>query len=111
MPRPLDHYVFLLGLILPMWVALLAMSGAYGVHWTTRSRLWLVARVSVVGLIVLTASLFLVKVEEVNRSVLALFVGVSGLGLWVERGLVLGLAPPRARGRPLVTRRRRGGDR
>ncbi len=72
-----------------MWVALLAMSGAYGVHWTTRSRLWLVARVSVVGLIALTASLFLVKVEEVNRSVLALFVGVSGLGLWVERGLVL----------------------
>ena len=41
-----------------------------------------------VGLVLLTASLFLLKDSEVNRSLLALFAGVSALGLWVERGLV-----------------------
>ena len=68
---PLGHYLWLLGLIVPMWVGLLAASGAYGIGWTTRSRFWLVLRVSVVGLLALTAGLFLVKAEEVNRSVLA----------------------------------------
>ncbi len=86
---PLAYYLWLLGLIVPMWVGLLAVSGAYGMGWTTRSRLWLVLRVSAVGFVALTAGLFLAKVEEVNRSVLALFVGVSGAGLWAERTLVL----------------------
>lgn len=86
---PLDHYLWLLGLIVPMWIALLAAFGAYGVGWTTRSRFWLIARVSGAGLIALTAGLFLVKAGEVNRSVLALFVGASGVGLWIERSLVL----------------------
>ena len=43
---------------------------------------------SAVGLVLLTASLFLLKDSEVNRSLLALFAGVSAVGLWVERGLV-----------------------
>ena len=86
---PLGHYLWLLGLIVPMWVCFLALSGAYGVRWTTRSRLWLVARVSAVGLLALTAGLFLLKFEEVNRSVLGLFVAVSGVGLWLERELIL----------------------
>jgi len=86
---PLHVYLWLLGLIVPLWLALLAGFGAYGVHWTARPRLSLVLRVSVVGLIALTASLFLVKVEEVNRSLLLLFVGTTGVGLWIERGLVL----------------------
>jgi len=78
---PLSYYLWLLGLILPMWVGLLALLGAYGVGWTTRSRLWLVARVSGIGLLLLTAGLFLVKAEEVNRSVLGLFVVMSGIAL------------------------------
>jgi exopolysaccharide biosynthesis polyprenyl glycosylphosphotransferase len=86
---PLEHYLWLLGLIVPMWGCFLALFGAYGVRWTTRSRLWLVARVSAVGLLALTAGLFLLKAEEVNRSVLALFVAASGVGLWLERELVL----------------------
>jgi exopolysaccharide biosynthesis polyprenyl glycosylphosphotransferase len=87
---PLGYYVWLLGLIVPMWVGLLAASGAYGMGWTTRSRFWLALRVSVVGLLALTAGLFLGKAEEVNRSVLLLFSGVSAVALWAERGLVLG---------------------
>ena len=87
---PLGYYLWLLGLIVPMWVGLLAASGAYGMGWTTRSRFWLALRVSVVGLLALTAGLFLGKAEEVNRSVLLLFSGVSAVALWTERGLVLG---------------------
>ncbi len=86
---PLTYYLWLLGLILPMWVGLLALLGAYGVRWTAHSRLWLIIRTSAVGLIALTAVLFLAKAEEVNRSILALFALTSGAGLWVERGLVL----------------------
>ena len=86
---PLGYYLWLLGLIVPMWVGLLAASGAYGMGWTTRSRFWLVLRVSVVGLLALTAGLFLGKAEEVNRSVLLLFSGVSAVALWTERALVL----------------------
>ena len=85
---PLSHYLWLLELIVPVWLGLLAVLGAYGVRWTTRSPAWLALRVSAVGLVLLTASLFLLKDSEVNRSLLALFAGVSALGLWVERGLV-----------------------
>lgn len=84
----LEHYLWLLGLILPVWVGLLGALGAYGVRWITRSRAWLVLRVSAIGFVLLTASLFLVKESEVNRSVLALFAAVSGVGLWGERELV-----------------------
>ena len=38
-PRPLGYYLWLLGLIVPLWLGLLAAFGAYGMHWTTRSRL------------------------------------------------------------------------
>jgi len=85
---PLLHYLWLLELIVPVWLGLLAVLGAYGVRWTTRSPAWLALRVSAVGLVLLTASLFLLKDSEVNRSLLALFAGVSALGLWVERGPV-----------------------
>ncbi len=85
---PLERYVWLLALILPVWVGLLAAYGAYGVRWTARSRAGLVLGVSAIGLLLLTAGLFLVKESEVNRSVLALFAAVGALGLWIERGLV-----------------------
>jgi exopolysaccharide biosynthesis polyprenyl glycosylphosphotransferase len=86
---PLAYYVWLLGLMVPMWIGLLVVLGAYGMGWTTRSRAWLALRVSTIGFIAVTAVLFLVKAEEVNRSVLALFAGVSGAGLWAERALIL----------------------
>jgi exopolysaccharide biosynthesis polyprenyl glycosylphosphotransferase len=85
---PLGRYLWLLALIVPVWVGLLAAHGAYGVRWTVRSRARLTLSVSVIGLVLLTAGLFLVKESEVNRSVLALFAAVSALGLWIERGLV-----------------------
>src|SRR2546426_5529790 len=85
---PFPHYFWLLQIILPVWIGVLATMGAYGVRWTTRSRAWLVLRVSAIGFILLTAALFLVKESEVNRSMLALFVGVSAAGLWLERALV-----------------------
>jgi len=86
---PFSYYLWLLGLIVPVWIVLLAGLGAYGLGWTTRSRLWLVARVSGIGLLVLTAVLFFAKESEVNRSLVLLFVGVSAAGLGVERTLVL----------------------
>jgi exopolysaccharide biosynthesis polyprenyl glycosylphosphotransferase len=85
---PLGYYAWLLAVILPVWMGLLALLGAYGVRWTVRSRAWLVTRVCTVGFVLLTAALFLVKESEVNRSVLALFAAVSAVGLWGERGLV-----------------------
>jgi exopolysaccharide biosynthesis polyprenyl glycosylphosphotransferase len=85
---PLLHYLWLLALIVPVWVGLLATLDGYGVRWTVRSRAWLVARVSGVGVVLLTAALYVVKESEVNRSVLALFAVVSAMGLWAERGLV-----------------------
>ncbi|HEV8437202.1 MAG TPA: sugar transferase [Methylomirabilota bacterium] len=85
---PLGRYLWLLQLILPVWIGLLAALGAYGVRWTTRSRAWLILRVSAVGLVLVTAGLFLVKESEVNRSVLALFAAVSAVALWSERGLI-----------------------
>jgi FlaA1/EpsC-like NDP-sugar epimerase len=85
---PLARYLWLLALIVPVWVGLLAAHGAYRVRWTRRSHAGLALSVSAIGLILLTAGVFLVKESEVNRSVLALFAAVSALGLWVERGLV-----------------------
>jgi exopolysaccharide biosynthesis polyprenyl glycosylphosphotransferase len=86
---PFDYYFWLVGLILPMWIGLLAVMGGYGVHWTAQSRAWLIARVSAIGLLLLTAALFLAQESEINRSVLALFALVSGLTLWGGRTLVL----------------------
>jgi exopolysaccharide biosynthesis polyprenyl glycosylphosphotransferase len=85
---PLLHYLWLSALIVPVWCGLLAALDAYGVRWTVQSRAWLVTRVSAIGFVLLTTALFLFKESEVNRSMLALFAGVSALGLWLERGLV-----------------------
>jgi exopolysaccharide biosynthesis polyprenyl glycosylphosphotransferase len=85
---PLEHYLWLLELIVPVWVALLAALGAYGVRWTTRSRVWLALRVSAIGFVLVTASLFLAKESEINRSVIALFAATSAIGLWGERELL-----------------------
>ena len=86
---PFAYYLWLLGLIVPVWITLLASLGAYGLGWTTRSRLWLVARVSGIGLLLLTAALFFAQESEINRSLLLLFVGVSAVALLVQRALVL----------------------
>ena len=86
---PFSYYLWLLGLIVPVWIVLLAGLGGYGLGWTTRSRPWLVARVSGIGLLLLTAVLFFAQESEVNRSLLLLFAGVSAIGLGVERTLVL----------------------
>ncbi|MGH7302187.1 MAG: sugar transferase [Candidatus Rokuibacteriota bacterium] len=86
---PLSYYLWLLGLIVPVWIVLLGGLGGYGLGWTTRSRPWLVARVSGIGLLLLTAALFFAQESDVNRSLLLLFTGVSAIGLWVERTLML----------------------
>jgi exopolysaccharide biosynthesis polyprenyl glycosylphosphotransferase len=85
---PFGYYLWLVALMLPAWMGLLAVLGAYGVGWTVRSRAWLVIRVCALGFVLLMAALFLVKESEVNRSVLALFAAVSAFALWAERGLV-----------------------
>jgi len=82
---PLAVYLWLLALIVPVWLSLLALLGAYGVGWTTRSRVWLGLRVSAAGFVVLTAALFLFQESEVNRSILALFALASAGGLVVGR--------------------------
>jgi len=86
---PLSYYLWLLGLIVPVWIVLLAGLGGYGLGWTTRSRAWLVARVSGIGLLLVTAALFFAQESDVNRSLLLLFTSVSAVGLGVERTLVL----------------------
>ena len=86
---PLSYYLWLLGLIVPVWVVLLAASGGYGLGWMARSRAWLVARVSGIALLILTAALFFAQESEINRSLLLLFTSVGAVGLWVERTLVL----------------------
>jgi exopolysaccharide biosynthesis polyprenyl glycosylphosphotransferase len=85
---PLGYYVWLLAVIVPLWLALVAAMGGYGVEWLSRSRAALAARVSAMGLVVLTALLFLFKEAQINRSLLVLFAGLSGPGLWLGRGLV-----------------------
>jgi exopolysaccharide biosynthesis polyprenyl glycosylphosphotransferase len=85
---PLGYYVWLLALMVPVWIGLLAVLGAYGVGWTVRSRAWLAIRVCVLGFVLLMAALFLVKQSEINRSMLFLFSGVSAGLLWGERVLV-----------------------
>ncbi|MGH2607692.1 MAG: sugar transferase, partial [Tepidiformaceae bacterium] len=52
------------------------------------SRAWLVVRAGALGVVLLTAALFLMLESEINRSLLALFAVVSAVSLWVERGLV-----------------------
>jgi exopolysaccharide biosynthesis polyprenyl glycosylphosphotransferase len=86
---PLTHYLWLLELIVPAWLGLLAFMGGYGVAWTAQSRARLVVRVNGIGLLLLSAALFLAPGgQQINRSLVALFAVVSGLGLWAERGLV-----------------------
>lgn len=86
---PLSYYLWLLGVIVPVWIGLLAGLGGYGLGWTARSRSWLAARVSGVGLLMLTAALFFVQESDINRSLLLLFAVVSALGLVAERELIL----------------------
>jgi exopolysaccharide biosynthesis polyprenyl glycosylphosphotransferase len=85
---PIGYYTWLLALMVPVWIGLLAVLGAYGVMWTVRSRVWLVIRVSSVGFVLLIAALFLAKESQINRSVLALFAALSGGALWGERVLI-----------------------
>jgi hypothetical protein len=84
---PLRHYLWLLELILPVWVGLLAALGAYGVRWTTRSRAWLTLRVAAIGLVLLTAALFLVKESERSGSSAAWFSRGSVARVMVTAGL------------------------
>jgi exopolysaccharide biosynthesis polyprenyl glycosylphosphotransferase len=84
----LVYYLWLLAVIVPVWLGVLALLGGYGIAWTTRSRASLAIGVSTLGLLVLTAVLFFVQESEVNRSLLLLFAGLSGVGLWAERGLL-----------------------
>ena len=46
---PIGYYTWLLALIVPVWIGLMAALGAYGVGWTVRSRAWLVIRVCAIG--------------------------------------------------------------
>lgn len=86
---PLTHYLWLLEFIVPVWLGLLASLGGYGIGWTARSRAKLCARVSGIGLLLLSAALFLEPGgQQINRSLVMLFAAVSGLGLWAERGWV-----------------------
>jgi exopolysaccharide biosynthesis polyprenyl glycosylphosphotransferase len=82
---PLSYYLWLLGVIVPVWLSLLAIFGAYGIGWTARSRAWLALRTSGAGFVLLTAALFLVKESEVNRSILAFFAALAALGLALAR--------------------------
>jgi exopolysaccharide biosynthesis polyprenyl glycosylphosphotransferase len=85
----LTHYLWLLELIVPVWLGLLAFMGGYGVGWTAQSRARLFVRVSGIGMLLLSAALFLEPGgQQINRSLVILFAVVSGLGLWAERGLV-----------------------
>jgi exopolysaccharide biosynthesis polyprenyl glycosylphosphotransferase len=86
---PLSYYIWLLGLIVPVWMVLLASLGGYGLGWTTRSRAWLVVRVSGIGLVLITAVLFFAQESDVNRSLLLLYAGVSAVSLGIERTLAL----------------------
>lgn len=83
---PLGYYLWLLALIVPVWTGLLAILGGYGLAWTTRSRAWLVARASGLGLVLLTAALFLGRESEVNRSLLVIFAALAAAVLWLGRG-------------------------
>ncbi|HMH53791.1 MAG TPA: sugar transferase [Candidatus Acidoferrum sp.] len=85
---PPGYYVWLLALIMPVWLGLLAALGGYGVRWTVRSRAWLATRVCTLGFVLIMAALFLVKQSEINRSMLALFAGVSAFALVAERVLI-----------------------
>ena len=86
---PLTHYLWLLELIVPVWLGLLAFMGGYGVGWTAKSQVRLFTGVSGIGLLLLSAALFLEPGgQQINRSLVMLFAAVSGLGLWAERGLV-----------------------
>ena len=41
---PVGYYLWLLALIVPVWIGILAALGAYGVKWTAQSRAWLAIR-------------------------------------------------------------------
>src|SRR4029450_3071392 len=73
---PLSHYLWLLGLIVPVWIVLLAWLGGYGLGWTTRSRAWLVARASAIGLVLVTAALFFAQGSEGKCSLSFPFYGL-----------------------------------
>ena len=68
---PLGYYAWLLAVILPIWLVVLAGLGAYDVGWVDRSRAWLALRASAIGIVVLTTVLYLGRAVEINRSLLA----------------------------------------
>jgi exopolysaccharide biosynthesis polyprenyl glycosylphosphotransferase len=87
-PTPLFVNLWLLGLVWPVWLALMALLGGYGVRWLDRSLWGLTLRVSGLGLLILTTALFLAREQAIYRSLLVLCAVASAPGLWAERRLV-----------------------
>ena len=72
---PLDHYLWILMVVIPIWWVLLFLEGAYTLKVESAAA---IARrslkVGAIGLLILALFLFLIKFETFNRSLLLLFV-------------------------------------
>ncbi len=83
---PFAHYLWLLWIILPTWIFLrhqfgLHSSSAYTSFARIMSPLF---KAHVLGGLILLAMLYLTKSEEVSRSLMQAFIGVSLVGLFLE---------------------------
>ncbi len=88
---PLDDYVWLLLLALPVWVGMLHLMGAYR---ELRSKsvipiVWTIVKAGLLSLMFFGALMYLLKLEYVSRSFVTMFVIISMIGVTTERWLLI----------------------
>lgn len=91
-PMPsLENYLWLLLIILPLWIGMLHMMGAYSELRIKAYRriVWTILKASALSLLFFGSIVFLLKLQYVSRSFMALFFLLSVGLLAVERGLLI----------------------
>jgi exopolysaccharide biosynthesis polyprenyl glycosylphosphotransferase len=90
---PLDRYLPLLGVILPLWGLMLYFSGLYGQRLlrSLRTEVSRLAQALAIGTLLLTLVIFVAKLDYVSRPILLLFVPLNALFIEAGRSIVRAL--------------------
>lgn len=96
----IDHYLWILLVVIPLWWVLLFFSGAYTLKAQTPGAIaWRALKVGAIGLLIVSLVLYLIQFETFNRSLLILFVFVATvLFILVRVGVSSWMAFRRRRG-------------
>ncbi len=89
--RTIEDYLWLLLIILPVWLGMLHIVGAYHQMRTKSARQvsWIILQANVLGFLLFGASVFLLRVQYVSRSFMILFFLLGFILLSCERSILI----------------------